>query len=117
MIVNYTLYYLSSLESFTSLGAGLDAVEALDMTVAGRAMVSITSCDGGLSCVGGEGGRPLRFSLDRTRPMGSPLTPPLLCTLPTDPFSYRSQHRSILLIILLFNCEMCLSTHINLLIY
>lgn len=76
--------YLSSLESLASLGAGLDAVEALEMTVAGRAIVSITSCEGGLSCVGGDCGRATRFSLDRTRPVSSPL---LLCILPVDPFS------------------------------
>lgn len=88
--IKFSIGYLSSLDSFTSLGAGLDAVEALDITVAGRAIVSITSCDGGLSCVGGEVERALKFSLDRTRPISSPapLAPPLLlCTLPTDPFS------------------------------
>jgi hypothetical protein len=35
--------YLSSLVSLFSLGAGLEAVLALDMTVAGRASVRITS--------------------------------------------------------------------------
>jgi hypothetical protein len=37
--------HLSSLVSLFSLGAGLDAVLALEMTVAGRARVRITSPD------------------------------------------------------------------------
>jgi hypothetical protein len=43
--------YLSSLVSLFSLGAGLEAVLALEMTVAGRASVSITSLDEARSVV------------------------------------------------------------------
>ena len=39
----YCSTYLSSLVSLFSLGAGLEAVLALDITVAGRAIVRITS--------------------------------------------------------------------------
>jgi hypothetical protein len=44
MMITHTAH-LSSLVSLFSLGAGLEAVLALDMTVAGRARVRITSPD------------------------------------------------------------------------
>lgn len=88
------------MESLGSLGAGLEAVEVLEITVAGRAIVKITS-DAGLSCVGG-----LRFSLERTRPNISPPPPPLAAlplllplpawTLPQLPFSYQTKSKNII---------------------
>ena len=93
--------YLSSFDNLISLGAGLDAVEALDITVAGRAIVSITS-PGGLSCVGGLGGLgggtliPLKFSLDLDLLLMSALLLPLLLWIlpenPADPFSFKIMH-------------------------
>ena len=88
------LDYLSSLVSLFSLGAGLDAVEAFEITVAGRAVVRITSLGGSDpdGAVAGVGSRtellvPQRFSLDLDLACGKlsgvfPLVLPILVPLP-----------------------------------
>lgn len=69
--------YRSSLVSFTSLGAGLEAVLQLEMTVAGLAVVKMTSLGTCFSAIIApspwgsidKGAPTARFSLDRERLM------------------------------------------------
>lgn len=88
------MMYLSSLLSLFSLGAGLDAVEAFEITVAGRAVVKITSLGGSdpPGAVAGVGSKtellvPQRFSRDRDLTWGklSGVFPFVLLALPKLP--------------------------------